>query len=65
MGTTRMADDPKLGGGVLYRSSKAALHMFSYCLAQEVREHNIAVNIITPGSLKSEGSAAIPWAQGD
>ena len=62
---SRMALDPKQGGGVLYSSSKAAVHMFSYCLADEVREHNIAVNILSPGSLKSEGSAAIPWAQGD
>lgn len=62
---SRMADDPKLGGGVLYSSTKAAVHMFSYCLAEELREHNVAVNILSPGSLKSEGSAAIPWAQGD
>lgn len=62
---SRMADDPKLGGGVLYSATKAAVHMFSYCLAEEVREHNVAVNILSPGSLKSEGSAAIPWTQGD
>ena len=62
---SRMAEDAQLGGGVLYSSSKAALHMFSYCLADEVREHNIAVNILSPGALKSEGSAAIPWTQRD
>ena len=62
---SRMADDPKLGGGVLYSSSKAALHMFSRCLADEVMEHNIAVNILSPGGLRSEGSAAIPWTQRD
>lgn len=62
---SRMADDPKLGGGVLYSSTKAAVHMFSYCLADEVREHNVAVNILSPGSLRSEGSAAIRWTQGD
>ena len=45
-------------GGVLYSFSKTALHMFSLYLADEVREHNIAVNILGPGSLKSEGSAA-------
>jgi 3-oxoacyl-[acyl-carrier protein] reductase len=60
-----MGEDYKAGGGVLYSSSKAALHMFSYCLADEVEEHNIAVNILSPGGLKSEGSAAIPWTQGD
>ena len=62
---SRMADDPKLGGGVLYSSSKAAVHMFSFCLAEEVREHNIAVNVLSPGSLRSGGSAAIPWTQRD
>ena len=60
-----MGSENKLGGGVLYSSSKAAVHMFSLVLADEMREHNIAVNILSPGSLRSEGSAAIPWTQGD
>ena len=62
---SRMATDPKQGGGVLYSSSKAAVHMFSLCLADEVRDFNIAVNILSPGPLRSEGSAAIPWTQRD
>ncbi len=62
---SRMGDDPAQGGGVLYSSSKAAVHMFSYCLADELRDHNIAVNILSPGPLRSEGSAAIPWTQRD
>ena len=62
---SRMATDPKQGGGVLYSASKAAVHMFSLCLSEEVREHNIAVNILSPGSLRTEGSAAIPWTQRD
>ena len=49
----------------VYGASKAALHMFSFCLADELREYNIAVNVLSPGSLRSEGSAAIPWAQGN
>lgn len=60
MGVNHLAE-----GGVLYSSSKAALHMFSLVLAEEVREHNIAVNILSPGGLKSEGSGAIPWARGN
>ena len=52
-------------GGTVYCSSKAALHMFSLCLTEEVREYNIAVNILDPGPMKSAGSAAIPWAQHD
>ena len=52
-------------GGTVYCSSKAALHMFSLCLAEEVREYGIAVNILNPGAMKSEGSSIIPWAQHD
>ena len=62
---SRMGDDPSQGGGVLYSSSKAAVHMFSYCLADELYDHNIAVNILSPGALRTEGSAAIPWTQRD
>ena len=62
---SRMATDPRQGGGVLYSASKAAVHMFTYCLADEVRDYNIAVNILSPGALRSEGSAAIPWTQRD
>ena len=50
---------------VVYGASKAALHLFSLSLADELREYNIAVNVLSPGSMRSEGSAAIPWAQGD
>ena len=62
---SRMGDDPSQGGGVLYSASKAAVHMFSYCLAEELRDHNIAVNILSPGPLRTEGSAALPWTQRD
>ncbi len=48
-----------------YCTSKAALHMFSQCLAEDVRQHNVAVNILDPGPMKSEGSSIIPWAQHD
>jgi len=37
----------------------------SQCLAEDVREYNIAVNILDPGAMKSEGSSVIPWAQHD
>ncbi len=62
---SRMATDPNQGGGVLYSASKAAVHMFTYCLADEVKDYNIAVNVLSPGALRSEGSAAIPWTQRD
>jgi len=62
---SRMGSDHEQGGGVLYSSTKAAVHMFSFCLADELKEHNIAVNILSPGGLKTEGSASIPWTQRD
>ena len=62
---SRRGNDHEQGGGTLYSATKAAVHMFSLCLADEVREHNVAVNILSPGSLKTEGSAAIPWTQRD
>ena len=52
-------------GGTVYCSSKAALHLFSLCLAAELKEHEIAVNILDPGPMKSEGSSVIPWTQHD
>jgi len=62
---SRMGDDATQGGGVLYSASKAAVHMFSYCLAEELGDHNIAINILSPGPLRTEGSAALPWTQRD
>ena len=62
---SRMGTDHIRGGGVVYSATKAGLHLFSLTLAEEVREYNIAVNILSPGSLKSEGSAAIPWTKWD
>ena len=52
-------------GGTVYCTSKAALHMFTYCLAEELREHHVSVNILDPGPLKSEGSSVIPWTRHD
>ena len=49
--------------GVVYGPAKAAVHMFSFCLAEELRERNIAVNVLSPGGLKSEGSSANPFSQ--
>ena len=60
---SRAADNPKGGGGVAYSASKAAVHVFSFCLAKEVREHNIAVNVLSPGPMKSEGLGRHPVHQ--
>ena len=54
-----MGVDPSIGGGTAYSASKAALHMLSHTLAEEVRQHNVAVNVLGPGGLKTEGSWAI------
>ena len=40
------------GGGTAYSASKAALHMVAYALAEEMQPHNIAVNVLSPGSLQ-------------
>lgn len=58
---SNMGKEVMPGGGVAYSTSKAAVHMISYTLAQELKPHNIAVNVFSPGSLKSEGSSIIPW----
>jgi 3-oxoacyl-[acyl-carrier protein] reductase len=51
--------------GAAYCTTKAGLHMLTRCIAEDVREHHIAVNIFNPGSVKTEGSSIIPWAQND
>ncbi len=61
---SRAANGPS-SGGTAYNSSKIAFHMFSQCLAEELKEYNIAVNVLSPGSMKSEGSSVIPWARHD
>ncbi len=38
-----------------YQSSKAALATMSFYLADEVREHNVAVNIVIPGHTRTTG----------
>jgi 1,1a-dihydroxy-1-hydro-9-fluorenone dehydrogenase len=38
-----------------YMSSKAALATMSFYLADEVREHNVAVNIVIPGHTRTTG----------
>lgn len=38
-----------------YQASKAALATMSFYLADEVREHNVAVNLIVPGHTRSTG----------
>ena len=50
-------------GGTAYSSSKAGFHMFGFILAQEMRDYNIAVNALSPGSLKSEGSWSSAWGK--
>ena len=58
---SRMGKELLPGGGTAYSASKAALHMVSHALAEEMQPHNIAVNVLSPGSMRSEGSWQIPW----
>lgn len=48
-------------GGTDYCASKAALHMLSLCLAEEVRAYNIAVNVLSPGGVKTDGGEMGGW----
>ena len=50
-------------GGTVYCSSKAALHTFTLSLAMDLQEHNIAVNVLNPGVVKTEGTAALAWGR--
>ncbi len=43
-------------GGANYAATKAALERFTLVLAEEVREYNIAVNCLDPGSIKTEAA---------
>lgn len=56
---SRMGSNHEQAGGVLYSATKAAVHMSSLYLADEVWEHNNAVIILSPGGLRTEGSATI------
>ena len=61
---SRMGDDSTQGGGVLYSASKAAVHMFSYCLAEELGQHDIAVNILSPGPCEPKAPRRFPGPSG-
>ncbi len=37
-----------------YRSTKAAIIIFTECLAAEVKEHGIDVNAVCPGAVKTD-----------
>ena len=41
------------GGGAIYASSKAAQTQYTRCLAGQIREHNITVNMVAPGGSPS------------
>lgn len=38
-------------GGAIYCTSKAAVHAYSRCLADQMRPHNVYVNVIAPGPI--------------
>lgn len=39
------------GQGVIYGAAKAAVHHYSRCLADQLRPHNVTVNVIAPGGI--------------
>ncbi len=37
--------------GVIYAAAKAAVHEYSRCLADQLRPHNVTVNVVAPGGI--------------
>jgi 3-oxoacyl-[acyl-carrier protein] reductase len=52
-------------GGAAYSASKAALNAFSEALMQELRQENIRVSYILPGSVATEFSGRVAGAGAD
>ncbi|MFC2016756.1 SDR family NAD(P)-dependent oxidoreductase [Chloroflexota bacterium] len=50
-------------GGALYGMTKAALERFTFVLAEEVREYNIAVNALAPGPIKTEAAVLLQLSE--
>ena len=46
-----------------YAAAKAGLYGFSRSLAKEVATHNINVNVISPGIIRTSDSAVLPWEE--
>lgn len=51
--------------GISYSVTKAGLNMMTLGLAQELEEHNIAVNALNPGGIKTEGAVLVRPADFD
>ena len=45
--------------GISYSVTKAGLNMMTLGLAQELEDHNIAVNALNPGGIKTEGAVLV------
>ena len=44
-----------------YAAAKAGIYGFSRSLAKEVAKHNINVNVISPGIIRTSDEAVLPW----
>jgi len=51
--------------GISYSVTKAGLNMMTLGLAQELEEHDIAVNALNPGGIKTEGAVLVRPADFD
>ena len=51
--------------GISYSVTKAGLNMMTLGLAQELEDHNIAVNALNPGGIKTEGAVLVRPADFD
>lgn len=50
-------------GGAFYHAAKYGLEGFAESMAQEVAEFNIKVQIIEPGSIKTNFQANVRWTE--
>jgi len=46
-----------------YAAAKAGIYGFSRSLAREVAPHNINVNVISPGIIRTSDTAVLPWEE--
>jgi 3-oxoacyl-[acyl-carrier protein] reductase len=51
-----IASKNPLPGGAIYAASKWGLNGLSFSLAEELRDHNVRVSVVCPGSVNTEFS---------
>ena len=57
-----LAGQNPFAGGACYAATKAGLDAFSHALMQELRQHDIRVSVVAPGSVATGFSGHAPTA---